>query len=54
MCLLHYIITASLPSDFVLKDFNLSIPFSEHDVSYLFVTEEKNKPIIENFRQLIV
>ena len=45
-------ITASLPFDFVLKDFTLSIPFSEHDVSYLCVSEDK--PIIDNFRQLIV
>ena len=37
----------------MLKDFTLSIPFSEH-VSYLCVSEEKNKQIIENFRQLIV
>ena len=30
-------ITACLPCDFVLKYFTLSIPFSEHDVSYLCV-----------------
>ena len=34
-------ITASLPYDFVLKDFTLSIPFSEHDVPYLCVSEDK-------------
>ena len=45
-------ITACLPCDFVLKDFTLTIPFSEHDVSYLYVSEEK-KTVIENFRQLI-
>ena len=46
-------ITACLPCDFVLKDFILTVPFSEHDVSYLCVSEEKNKPVIENFRQMI-
>ena len=38
---------------FVLKDFTLSIPFSEHNVSYLCVSGEKIKPIIEHLRQLI-
>ena len=40
-------ITASLPFDFVLKDFTLSIPFSEHDVSYLFVSEEKSSQLLK-------
>ena len=40
-------ITASLPYDFVLKDFTLSIPFSEHDVSYLCVSEEKTNQVLK-------
>ena len=36
-------ITACLPCDFVLKDFTLTVPFSEHDVSYLCVSEEKKQ-----------
>ena len=32
-------ITASLPIDFVLKDFIFGIPFSEYDISYLRVSE---------------
>ena len=38
-------ITASLPYDFVLKDFTLSIPFSEH-VSYLCVSAEKASQLL--------
>ena len=38
-------ITASLPCDFVVKDFTLSIPFSEHDVPYLCVSEEKTNQL---------
>ena len=34
-------ITVLLPDDIVLKDFSLDIPFSEHDVSYLSVSEKK-------------
>ena len=34
-------ITVSLPYDVVLKDFTLTIPLSEHDVSYLCVSAEK-------------
>ena len=37
-------ITVLLPDDIVLKDFSLDIPFSEHDVSYLSVSEKKKKP----------
>ena len=37
-------ITVLLPDDIVLKDFSLDMPFSEHDVSYLSVSEKKNKP----------
>ena len=40
-------ITASLPYDFVLKDFTLSIPFSEHDVSYLCVSEDKTNQLLK-------
>ena len=40
-------ITAFLPHDFELKDFTLSIPFSEHDVSYMCVSEEKTKPLLK-------
>ena len=40
-------ITASLPCDFVLKDFTLSIPFSEHDVSHLCVSEEKTNQLLK-------
>ena len=40
-------ITACLPCDFVLKDFTLSIPFSEHDVSYLCVSEEKTNQLLK-------
>ena len=39
-------IIVSLPRDFVLKDFTLSIPFSEHDVSYLCVPEEKTNQLL--------
>ena len=39
-------ITASLPYDFVLKDFTLTIPFSEHDVSYLCVSAEKTNQLL--------
>ena len=40
-------ITASLPCDFVLKDFTLSISFSEHDISYLHVSEEKTNQLLK-------
>ena len=40
-------VTACLPGDFVLKDFTLSIPFSEHDVSYLCVSEEKTNQLLK-------
>ena len=40
-------ITACLPGDFVLKDFTLSIPFSEHDVLYLCVSEEKTNQLLK-------
>ena len=40
-------ITAALSCDFVLKDFTLSIPFSEHDVSYLCVSEEKTNQLLK-------
>ena len=40
-------ITACLPCDFVLKDFTLSIPFSEHDVSHLCVSEEKTNQLLK-------
>ena len=46
MCLLHYV-TASLSCDFVLKDFTLNIPFSEHDVSYLRVSEEETNQLLK-------
>ena len=39
--------TASLPCDFVLKDFTLNIPSSEHDVSYLRVSQEKTKQLLK-------
>ena len=39
-------ITASLPFDFVLKDFTLNIPFPEH-VSYLCISEEKIKQLLK-------
>ena len=32
---------------FVLKDFILSIPFLEHDVSYLSVSEEKTDQLLK-------
>ena len=40
-------ITASLPCDFVLKDFTLSIPFSEHNVSYPCVSKEKTYQLLK-------
>ena len=40
-------ITSSLQCDFVLKHFTLSIPFSEHDVSYLCVSEEKTDELLK-------
>ena len=40
-------ITASLPCDFVLKDFTLSIPFTENDVSYLCVSKEKTNQLLK-------
>ena len=40
-------IAASLPCDFVLKDFTFSIPFSEHDVSYLCVSEERTNQLLK-------
>ena len=39
-------ITASLPFDFVLKDFTLNIPFPGH-VSYLCISEEKIKQLLK-------
>ena len=41
-------INASLPCDILSKDFTLSIPFSEHDVSYLCVSDEKTLKIAGN------
>ena len=38
---------ASLPYGFVLKDFTLSIPFWEHDLSYLCVSEEKANQLLK-------
>ena len=40
-------ISASLPYDFVLKDFTLNIPFLEHDVSYLCVSEDKTNQLLK-------
>ena len=40
-------VTAFLPCDFALKDFTLSMPFSEHDVSYLCVSEEKTNQLLK-------
>ena len=40
-------ITASLSCDFVLKDFILSMPSAEHDVSYLCVSEEKTNQLLK-------
>ena len=40
-------IIASLPCDFVLKDFTLSIHLSEHDVSDLCVSEEKTNQLLK-------
>ena len=40
-------ITASLSCDFVLKDFTLSMPSAEHDVSYLCVSEEKTNQLLK-------
>ena len=36
-------ITVLLTDDIVLKDFSLDMPFSEHHVSYLSVSEKKNQ-----------
>ena len=38
-------IAASLPYDFVLKDFTLSIFFSEHNVSSLCISEDKTNQL---------